>query len=165
MPTKPTQGPSRAFFLEEIRSIPTFFELIETQICKNRAFITGERSQCCKVAIKMYPELRSTMVCLVSEDRMSETGRLWFWRARFQKPNSVSFLALAEFPGESSVFFSASHLCVEANSPSFPQNSLSSPQNSVSSLFRNRHRANGVGRGGGQAVLDQILTRFRLKSG
>ena len=31
-----------------------------------------------------------------------------------------------------------------------------------------RHRVNGVGRGGGQTVLDQILTRFhaiRLKSG
>ena len=28
-----------------------------------------------------------------------------------------------------------------------------------------RHRLNGVGRGGGQAILNQILTRFRSKSG
>ena len=40
--------------------------------------------------------------------------------------------------------------------------------NLVFSLQKDRHRVNGVGRGGGQAVFNQILTRFhgiRLKSG
>ena len=40
-------------------------------------------------------------------NRTSEMGRIWFHRVRFQTPNSVSFLALAEFRGESSV--SSSH--------------------------------------------------------
>ena len=33
----------------------------------------------------------------------SETGRIWFRRVRFQAPSSVSFFALSEFQGESSV--------------------------------------------------------------
>ena len=40
----------------------------------------------------------------------SETGRIRFRRIRLQTPNSVSFVALAEFRGESSV--SSSRLCV-----------------------------------------------------
>ena len=42
------------------------------------------------------------------------------------------------------------------------------PQKRIIDIVTNRHRVNGVGRGQGQAVLDQILTRFhgiRLKSG
>ena len=54
-----------------------------------------------------------------------ETGRRQFRRARFQPPNSVSFLALTFY------------LYATENSPSFSQNSPSLPKNSVSSLFRN----------------------------
>ena len=63
-----------------------------------------------------------------SEFFCSETGRVRFWRARFQTPSSVSFLAILR---------SAFSLCVTANSPSFSQNSLSLPQNSVNSLLSN----------------------------
>ena len=38
-----------------------------------------------------------------SPDQLSERGRIWFRRARFQTLSSVSFLALTEFRGESSV--------------------------------------------------------------
>ena len=63
--------------------------------------------------------------------KMLGTGRIPLRRARFQTPNSVSFLALTEFRGELSEFFSAYYLCAKANSPSFSQNSPSLPQNSV----------------------------------
>ena len=46
--------------------------------------------------------------------------RVQFRRARFQTPNSVSFLALTEFrERELSEFLSAYYLCAKANSPSF----------------------------------------------
>ena len=42
----------------------------------------------------------------------SETGRIRFWRARFQTPNSVSFLPFAEFLREKSVSpLSRSRMC------------------------------------------------------
>ena len=40
------------------------------------------------------------------------TGRIRFWRARFQTPSSVSFLGLTEFRGESSVNSSQPSICV-----------------------------------------------------
>ena len=43
---------------------------------------------------------------------LSETGRIRFWRARFQTPNSVSFFALTEFWGENSVSSSQPIFCV-----------------------------------------------------
>ena len=42
----------------------------------------------------------------------SGTGRIRFWRGRFQTPNSVSFLVLAEFR-ELSEFLSAYYLCAK----------------------------------------------------
>ena len=59
--------------------------------------------------------------------RKSETGRIWFRRARLQTPNSVSFLALTEFRGASSgsssrptIFACQSELTeFSQNSPSF----------------------------------------------
>ena len=42
----------------------------------------------------------------------SETGRIRFRRVRFQTPSSVSFLALTEFWGESSVSSSQPTICV-----------------------------------------------------
>ena len=45
------------------------------------------------------------------ESNFPETGRIRFQRARFQTPNSVSFLALTEFRGESSVSSSQPMIC------------------------------------------------------
>ena len=42
----------------------------------------------------------------------SETGRIRFRRVLFQTPNSVSFFALSEFRGESSVSSSRPTICV-----------------------------------------------------
>ena len=61
-----------------------------------------------------------------------ETGRIWFRRARFQTPNSVSFFALTEFRGENSVSSSQPIICVTKRTHRvFLQNSPSLPQNSV----------------------------------
>ena len=56
-----------------------------------------------------------------------------------QTPSSVSFLALTQFWGESSVSSSQPIICVcdKANSPRFSLSSPSLSQNSVSSLLRN----------------------------
>ena len=60
----------------------------------------------------------------VLEDLHSETGRIRFRRARLQTPNSVSFLALTEFRGESSVSSSQPIICVpERTHRVFSQNS------------------------------------------
>ena len=52
-----------------------------------------------------WSELFSTVSSLSSllPDHVSEKGRIWFRRARFQTPSSVSSLALTGFWGESSV--------------------------------------------------------------
>ena len=53
-------------------------------------------------------------------------------------PNSVNFLALTEFRGESSVSSSALYVCVcQCELTEFLKDSPSLPQNSVSSLFGN----------------------------
>ena len=44
--------------------------------------------------------------------QLLKTGRIRFRRVRFQIPNSVSFLALAEFRGENSVSSSQPIICV-----------------------------------------------------
>ena len=63
---------------------------------------------------------------------ISETSRIRFRRARFQTPNSMSFLALTEFQGESPVSSSQPFLCVPKRTHRvFLQNSPSLPQNSV----------------------------------
>ena len=67
-----------------------------------------------------------------ASQRISETGRIRFRRARFETPSSVSSFCPHRVPGrELSEFLSAYYLCDKANSPSFSRNSPSWPQNSV----------------------------------
>ena len=62
----------------------------------------------------------------------SETGRIRFRRARFQTPNSVSFLGVTEFCGAKSVSSSRPIICAPKRTHRvFSQNSPSLPQNSV----------------------------------
>ena len=107
-----------------------------------------QRTKCTFEKCTFAPSLQQHCVTVIASNYLRNikkrayslplTGRIWFRRARFQTPNSVSFSGLTEFQGgELSELFSAHYLCAKANSPSFSRNSPSLPQNSVSSLFRN----------------------------
>ena len=69
----------------------------------------------------------------------SETGQIRFWRARFQTPNSVNFLAPHRVPGiELSEFpLGLLFVCKSGLTEFFSHNSPSLPLNLVSPLFRN----------------------------
>ena len=102
---------------------------------------------------KMLATTRSKGYCLgnsAGADCNSETGRIRFRRVRFQRPNSVSFSALTEFGGESSVSSSRPiYLCTIANSPSLSQNSPSLPRElSEFSLPKKQYEFQDVGKGG-----------------
>ena len=63
------------------------------------------------VESKLSGKLSPTRIC-DSHSLLSETGRIRFQRARFQTPNSVSFLALTKFRGENSVSSPQPVVCV-----------------------------------------------------
>ena len=55
----------------------------------------------------------------ILEQLVSETGRIWFRRVRFQTPTSVSFFALTELWGENSVSSSQPIICLQKRTHRF----------------------------------------------
>ena len=66
-----------------------------------------------QVWVSGFPETRADFGGSPGASGQSETGRIRFRRVRFQTPNSVSYLALAEFRGASSVSSSQPIICVQ----------------------------------------------------